>query len=397
MNKKNIIYTGVFRFPDKDAASQRVLGIARSLRQVGYNVIFCGWEQTSREQDNVNDDYLYDGFPYYSQGELDLNISNKLSRVFNFIFKGRKTIKWIKQHIKKEHTDYIIAYNANVYFLMSLYFLCRKKGIKFIVDCTEWYQGEHLPGGKYGLVNLDNNLRIKFVYPIVKNVILISSFLEKYYTEKNCKVLIVPPLVDLNDSKWNVPCDTNDYSEKIKLIYAGNPAKKDVLNTLFSAVKKFNNKKSKQIEIHLIGIDTERFRCIYNDNTDIPEYIKCYGRVQLQDVPLFYAKAHFSILFRENQRYANAGFPTKVVESLSCGIPVICNITSDLGKYLTDEFNSFIIENISEETILKCFEKIEQIDIEKYVAMRVNAKNTANNNFHYENYSDKMKKYTEQI
>lgn len=44
----------------------------------------------------------------------------------------------------------------------------------------------------------------------------------------------------------------------------------------------------------------------------------------------------------ENLRYAKAGFPTKIVESLACGTPPLCNYSSDLELYLKDRQNSII-------------------------------------------------------
>ena len=51
-----------------------------------------------------------------------------------------------------------------------------------------------------------------------------------------------------------------------------------------------------------------------------------------------------------------AGFPTKVSESISLGIPVITNNTSDLKKYICNGVNGYMIEN--EEDIRKLAQDI---------------------------------------
>lgn len=52
----------------------------------------------------------------------------------------------------------------------------------------------------------------------------------------------------------------------------------------------------------------------------------------------------FSILLREKNRGTMAGFPTKIVESLSLGVPVITTETSDLKNYIQDGINGFIVD-----------------------------------------------------
>jgi glycosyltransferase involved in cell wall biosynthesis len=51
--------------------------------------------------------------------------------------------------------------------------------------------------------------------------------------------------------------------------------------------------------------------------------------------------ADWSIIIREDNKVVKAGFPTKVVESISCGTPVIANDFSNILDYLNDK-NSII-------------------------------------------------------
>lgn len=44
----------------------------------------------------------------------------------------------------------------------------------------------------------------------------------------------------------------------------------------------------------------------------------------------------YMIFFRENKRYANAGFPSKFVEALSFSLPVITNSIGEIKKYFPD-------------------------------------------------------------
>ena len=396
---KQIIYTGSFRFPDKDAASQRVLNNGKVFRKAGYHVVFFGWEKKERQKDIVkNNDYYYEGFKYSSQNELDRGFKNPFLKLKNFVFRGRKTLSNIKKHIKKNKIDYIVAYNANSYFLYKLFQLSKNNNIKLICDCTEWYEPEHLPGGKYGLANFDNNLRINKLYPLIKNVIVISSFLEKYLEKQGCNTITIPPLVDLDEEKWGFnSCEVKPNNDKIRLIYAGDPGKKDLLNPFFEALKEIN-KKYIRIEFTILGSNKENIHTNYfNDYKDVPIYIKCNGFVSMSEVSSIYRTSHFSVLLREDKRYAHAGFPTKLVESLSSGVPLITNNTSDIKKYINEGRNGFILNDNSTEGVIQCFKNILTLPKEKLQEMSENSKKAAQKNFDFNSYTDKVVDYLTEI
>ena len=125
--KETILYTGAFRFPDKDAASHRVLGIANALRDSGFNIVFCGWEQSPRPEDlQQNGVFQYEGFEYYFQCELELTFKNQFQRLVGYVQKGTKTIRWIKNYIKNNKVHYIIVYNSQSLFILKLFLLSKK-------------------------------------------------------------------------------------------------------------------------------------------------------------------------------------------------------------------------------------------------------------------------------
>lgn len=354
---KNVIITGAFRFPDKDAASQRVLGLGKAIKADGNNVIFCGWENEPRTKDKNSDgSFFYQGFEYFSMKELDIPTSNIIDKLYKFITKGSKTLRFIKYYITTHPVDTIIVYNSNSYFLYKLFKYCKKKNIKLIADCTEYYEGAHLPGGKYGIANLDNNIRIKIIYPKISNLILISSYLKDYYVNRNCKVIIVPPLIDLNEDKWKVKISNNtDYP--LSIIYAGDPGKKDAILQIINALS-IVNKNEINFKFNIIGVSYNKISNQFFNGKKIPNYICPLGRVPMEKVPEFYSQNSYSILIRENKRYANAGFPTKFVESFASGVPVIANLTSDLKLYLQEGKTGFILKDNSTEELITCLLKI---------------------------------------
>ncbi len=87
----------------------------------------------------------------------------------------------------------------------------------------------------------------------------------------------------------------------------------------------------------------------------------------------------WSIVLRDKNKVVTAGFPTKVVESISCGTPVIANRFSNVDEYL-NESNSILINDIVE------FNSDVLIEASKR-KMNVNDKI-----FDYRKYIDRMQK-----
>ena len=55
-------------------------------------------------------------------------------------------------------------------------------------------------------------------------------------------------------------------------------------------------------------------------------------------------KADYSIIIRDNNLVTRAGFPTKFVESVACGTPVICNDNSDLKEWIDRCGCGFVVD-----------------------------------------------------
>ena len=84
------------------------------------------------------------------------------------------------------------------------------------------------------------------------------------------------------------------------------------------------------------------------------------------------------VLFREPNRKNTAGFPTKIAESITAGVPVITNPTSDIEKYIQNGKNVFILNDYSKENIIlfiqNCILKLKEEDLNN---MKNNAKETS--------------------
>ena len=148
-----------------------------------------------------------------------------------------------------------------------------------------------------------------------------------------------------------------------------------------------------KIELHIVGATEEQLKSVCGTDASTIEQLKgiltAHGRVSHDRAIAHVRDADYTLLFRDaSLRYAKAGFPTKIVESLSCGTPPVCNLSSDLGLYLKDGENAHIAADHSSENIKTALEQAINTCATSRTAMRVYARKTAEEYFDYNNYTE---------
>lgn len=390
-NKPRVYVVGAFRFPDGDAAAVRVLGLGKSLRESGFEVLFSGWEEEGRSQDFlVTGEFVFQDFKYYSQNEFRTKKVNFLRRLWGYLSAGKNTIKWLKTRYFKQG-DVILAYPGGSIFLLRLYWLSKIRRVKLLVDCTEWYDPNSLVGGRFGLVRIDSEIHMRFVNKLIGNVIVISKFLERYYRSKHCRVLRIPPTIDLSEEKWNVSNSDKSNSDFLHLVYAGIPAKKDLIFPVILAIESLR-KTGKFIRLNLIG--PSRTEILGGFRKQFPELdinldsIVFHGRIPQAEVPSRLVHFDFSVLLRPDIRSSHAGFSTKLVESLAVGVPVIVNDVGDTSDYISEGREGFVLRGTDVESVSEVLERIYRMRRSDIDSMKRYARERAERSFAYRNYSD---------
>lgn len=365
---KSILYVGGFELPDKNAAAQRVVANAYILQELGYKILLYGVDKNN-ERDHG---YMTDCIEYCSR-----KYPISLLQWFFYL----TSIKEIKKEIKKmPDIGYVVCYNFPAIALWRLKNYCKKRNISIVADVTEWYQGEGNIIYKL-LKDIDTFIRMKIVHFKMDGIIAISKYLENYYKNR-VNTIYIPPLVNKKDSKWNQNDINHDNENYLRLAYAGSPGKnKDKINKI---VEFLYSSKRRNIELNIIGITENEFLNMYPEMTNILSQtlgkIKFHGRISHEKVLNILKEMDFSIFFREKNIVTMAGFPTKFVESISCGVPVITTRTSDLWMYLKDGYNGFWIDDNIEKSLEKILERYE---IENLKGLK---KNVDTEMFNFSNY-----------
>ena len=394
MNKR-VLYTGSFRFPEGDAAASRVLNNAKILKDLSYNVIFISFGGEARTSDMCRDgSFSYQGFKYINTNDIDKKKINVLARIYYHFFGGSKSLQLIKKMIK--NVDIVIGYNPSMYFTSRMMALCKKHKIPFISDITEWYDSNEFPGGRFALPAWINHLNMCLMQKKVKNKIVISSFLDKYYNTTNN--IIIPPLVDSTEDKWINFKPVLAPFKGIRLVYAGTPGKKDLLEIMIDAVSSSLNQ-GNSLQFIIVGVSQEDIRGYrnYKEILSLSEHIILCGKIPQIEVPSYYNVSDFSIIIRNPTRKNMAGFPTKLAETMMSGCPVLLNNTSDISEYVRDGYNGFIMRDVSANEFQRILSKVVTLSRSEIDIMKSNAAKCALEKFDYNNYIAKTLLYMSRI
>ena len=102
-----------------------------------------------------------------------------------------------------------------------------------------------------------------------------------------------------------------------------------------------------------------------------------HGRVPEDQLPRIIASASFGVLLRDEARWSKSCFPSKMPEFSALGVPMLCNLSSDLDSYLRDGENSIIVPNVSVEGFCSALHKALRLSPDGFQSMRVQAKDLA--------------------
>lgn len=357
-------------FPDGDAGAVRDDAFAHIYRELGYDVRLVGKSTTSRYGQYNGTDYvsIYNDVP---------GIRGHFER---FFFEHKEYENVIKSWIKEFGIPSVIHINSipekTISFLIHI---AEENNIPIVHDSVEWYSACEFPHGKLDKAYiLKDRLNRKIIRDPIR-VYSISSFLDGHFKARGLKSCRIPVIMDVQ----NTVIGTADADEKVRLIYAGSPAKKDYLKEMVLGIEMLSEEEKNNLIFNIYGASEDQIKNL-TGLSKLSTCIVAHGRVPRSIVQQDLLKSDFSVLLRPaEERYAKAGFPTKSVEAMSHGAAMICNISSDLGMYLEDMENAVIVNGNEAKDFKLAVKRILNVDCKKINAIKLQARITAEKNFDY--------------
>lgn len=381
--KGEIVYVGSFKLPDRDAAAVRVSAVSDALEAAGYRVTFIG------------DDYTG---PAASDRTRPLRerLVTATARGLNQHLTGRDAFRRLKG-MDWRHVVAVIFYPGSAVLLWQLIRICRVRRIRLIVDSTEWYDPCHVILGPLGPFALESEVRMRWLHSRAGNVICVSSYLARHFEKQGCHVIRIPPLIGAGAqvSLRPVAKSTAESSGNISLVYAGFPGRKELFLEVIRALHSARQR-GIDVTLRIVGPTEQQLLAITGKTggaSRVPGGIVCYGRLPRPAALKIVAQSDFTVLLRPEKRFANAGFPSKLVESLSLGVPIMGNATSDIAEYVRDGVEGIMVSSPSAAALEAAIVRATALTSEQRNRMRAQAWSRARECFDYRLYVGPLDEY----
>jgi glycosyltransferase involved in cell wall biosynthesis len=379
--RHSVILIGEYRFPDGDAAAIRSLSLACAFRDLGYAVTVLGKGSVREADFDVKrGGFFVKGIEYRTMNPVPVSFWR---RIFQPWQRARLFVTTLET--MKLDTCRAIVINAcdsarHVPFVRSF---CARRGLPLVGDVCEWYDPRQITGGRLNPFYLVFLVVFHTVLPRLKNVIVVSRLLEDRFTGPGRNVVRIPAPIDLADVKTTDQVE----GERVVLLYAGAAGRKDCIAEIVLALASLTPNERSRLQFRLLGPTRADLEALLGSQSqlldELGDSVVAQGRVPRSEVLQALQTAHFSVLFRPNLRYARAGFPSKVPESLAAGTPILLNLSGDLGDFLADGEAAIIARSESVGDIVAALRRVLSVPRNELHAMRGAARRVAETSFDY--------------
>ena len=399
---KTVIYIGNFKAGIMDAQTQLIIGNCRILEELGYQPVLIGNDPTlANPQDIFPSENQIQGYPCFnisfSKGVRDLvkarRIHSQIQRVLNRYADGLHAV---------------ICYGSPA-FGIELYFLknwCRRHGVRFLANVVDLSATNHGTPIQKFIKTLDRRIIEGTIIKNADGIIAVSEYIDRFYRKHtSVPTVILPPL---KDTREILPpnCPENDIT---RIVYIGVPfpldgrkmeedAYKDRIDLFIDLLCSIRDRVP-PFRLDLYGLTREQYLNTVTRHTALLEahgdILHFHGRISHEESLKCFAEADFSVLFRVKNRMTMAGFSSKLVESISCGTPVILTDTSDCLSYLRDGETCFLLD--PEDPDASRERLTEVLNLPRQDIWQKKQQCYASRIFDYRNYIEKMDHFLRQL
>lgn len=369
----NILFLVNSYFPYGVAFSSRAVAFCALLKTAGHDVHVITM-RSKVENTHSGENYSYNGCTYECATE-------KPEKSIESFIPNPQFIPCIKRYIETHSVDVAITSSCPLYF-KKLLKLFRERKIPLILEQCEWYDSSNYTLGKFDPRYVRSSRYMNGLYCKADGIIAISRLLEKHYQERGVNTIRIPTILDVENSPYRI--ERNDNQKKV-VVYTGSPGKsKEYLRPMIEVLATSKVLREK-IEFHIYGpsekVVLENIDGAHSLLDKAKGAVFIHGRVPQEQIQEILLNADYQIFLRPSRQSSNAGFPTKLGESMAVGTPIISNKTGDISLYVKDGINGFLLEDTSDVTVYEKMIEILRLTKEDEQDIRFNAREVAEKAF----------------
>lgn len=246
---------------------------------------------------------------------------------------GRRVTAWLDGLDRLP--DLVLVYGVDPRYLVRSQRWCLRHRVSLVVDVVDWYAAADLAGlGPKVFSQINDRWVMQSVLRRCDGAIVVSHLLERHCAALNVPTLRIPAAVS------GLHTIRHTGARGFTMTYAGAPGAREagVLINLRRLAREGELERL-GIELQIIGLSA----CAESD-LDNEHRVSYLGRLPREAALRHVVESSFTVLQRPaNRRFAKAGFPSKVAESLLLGVPVIANLSGDLAEFLIDHRNAIVL------------------------------------------------------
>lgn len=369
-------------FPKGVAISSRMLNFCRLLRDSGYSVhVITG---------HAKDQEVIPGKTYILEGITYQVVSAEDGSSKESFFGTKGFVKECKRYLDENSVDFVFL-TASTQIYRKLQRIISTHKVKYYVEQCEWMD---VSTYKFGYIDprfLMSELLCRKGYYHPDGIVSISRLLDKHYKDLGIRSIRIPTILDVKNTVYETH---NRFDDRIHIVFAGSlGGSKELMKPIIEALAEHDEFRNKII-FDVYGPTEKQIVTNIGDNVELlnsaGNSIVIHGRIPQEQIPDVYSNSDYLIFVRPQRQSSNAGFPTKFAESMAVGTPVITNKTGDIGLYLKNGENGFLLPDNNTEAVCECFERLLKISSEEYARMRRAARETAEENFDYRVYIEEV-------
>jgi glycosyltransferase involved in cell wall biosynthesis len=282
---------------------------------------------------------------------LAVHARTRRSPIGRALLTGHDVVRELAPHLEAGGFDALCFYGTTLRYTVPLRLMARRNRLTLIASVNEW--GHRSEQTMLGYLLL--RMGVRYVGRRFDKVIAISQRMADFFSRRpRLEVVRIPSIFDMKDFPKDdiaVSEPRSGLRDTIVLAYAGSVAQgKDATGSVIRALADLSDSERERFRFWIAGSSRDEvMRSMGEDGPAVVErcgpVLEFRGFLPRPVVREMIGQADYTVLLRPSEPYAQAAFPTKFAESLALGVPVIANLTSDLGEFLTDGVQGFVVDD----------------------------------------------------
>lgn len=385
MGKTLIVYAGKYEEPT--APTKRVRQFAMGLRSAGDEACVISYSRRKRENDEATS-WVTDrwGVDYASVSITTGSIRNP--RVFwDALTLSSRLGDMAAKAVQQRGFDRVLLYGDTWSILRDAIDRMRRAAVPIVADLNEWNLWNPL-----ARMVLDQKLFRRFCVPKLSGIIGISVFWADYARHLGKPMILLPAMGD--DEFANLETPNMDV---FNLVYVGVLFRRDLPQTMIEGVR-LATRRGCNFRLIIVGRRNlfPEAKAILRQLVADPllrNRVEITGWIEQERLREVYRDAGAFLLLRGNDRESRASFPTRLLEFLASGRPVITSLTDDVALHFQHRHNAWLLPAGHEPE--KLADAICHLAVHREEGIRIgrNGRDVANKNFCYRYHGQRLKEF----